>query len=437
MLEKAVGFIKSLGAGNKNKYTGSYSGVKFFIVDSATLSGGHRVVRHEYPLRDEGYSENMGRLMRSWSINALVIGDDHIDKRDALIAAMEAPEPAELIHPYYGSEFVQVESWTCTDSENHGGVSYFVINYTEATKEESPIVADNGLVLLAEAKSSFIDGLIDNFMAAWDIVNAGIELAESVIEFTENIVNGITSVIRGLSGGGKLSGLLSHVMSLKTSIKALINSPKLLAQELTGLLSSFGSSGNKNAKQALYSVITSVRKNQDTSTSNNDVSGRTVTSNTLQQAVETLIISVAVAEIADIVLNETHQTVKQSNQAQSEQTEINGTQTETLEDCEIIMGEISNQLTDIMIKTGDSLWYSSSRHCNSLRQVFITQMQLLLSLLPDAERITLKCTEPALVALYRETGNSKAVRRFCARNGVYHPSFAVGGRIYEVIDNAK
>ncbi|ENS5449009.1 DNA circularization N-terminal domain-containing protein, partial [Morganella morganii] len=31
---------------------GSFRGVPFYIVDDATVSGGRRVVRHEYPLRD-------------------------------------------------------------------------------------------------------------------------------------------------------------------------------------------------------------------------------------------------------------------------------------------------------------------------------------------------------------------------------------------------
>lgn len=432
MLDKAVGFIKSLGAGNAHKYKGSYAGVPFFVVDSATLSGGQRVVRHEYPLRDKGYAENMGRLMRTWSVNVLVIGDDHLEQRDSLIDALETAEPAELVHPYYGTEFVQVESFTCTDSENHGGVSFFSIDYTEAAQDESPAVADNGLVLVSDAKNSFIDGLIDDFVAAWELVEAGVELAESVIEFTDNVVNGITNIIRGLSGAGAF-GLLGKALSLKGSVKSLINSPRKLANELTGLLSSFRSSGNNNARQGLHAVVSDIQRNAEADAPENDTAG----AGTLQNVIETLIVSAAVAEITDIVLSETQQTVRQPERPAPADAPDTARAAETLEDCESAVITINKDLTDIMIKTGDMYWYASARRCNTLRQTFTEQMQLLSEALPAAEKVALRRTEPALVTLYRETGDCKALRRFCARNGVTHPLFVKGGRQYEVIRNEK
>lgn len=434
MLDKALSFIKSLGAGNTHQYKGSYAGVPFLVVDSATLSGGHRVVRHEYPLRDKGYSENMGRLMRTWSVNVLVIGDNHLEQRDRLIEVLEAPEPAELVHPYYGTEFVQIESFSCTDSEAHGGVSFFAISYTEATREESPVVMDNGLALLSDAKGSFIDGLIDDFVAAWELFESGVEFTESVIEFTDNVMTGITNIIRGLSGGNAV-GLIGKALALKASVKSLVDSPRKLASELTGLLSSFRDSENDNARQALYSVVSDVRRNSSTASNETDAPR----GNTPENVIETLIISAAIAEISDIVLSETQQTVRQSAESTTQAaTQQKAPQTtETLEDCEKAIVNVNKELTDIMIKTGDLYWYTSAHRCNALRQVFTEEMQLLSASLPAAIKITLMRTEPALVALYRATGDCKTVKRFCTRNGVIHPIFVRGGRHYEVIDDAK
>ncbi|WP_252120235.1 DNA circularization N-terminal domain-containing protein [Erwinia tracheiphila] len=39
---------------------GSFRGVPFRMIEDTTLTGGRRIVRHEYPLRDEGLTERYG-----------------------------------------------------------------------------------------------------------------------------------------------------------------------------------------------------------------------------------------------------------------------------------------------------------------------------------------------------------------------------------------
>ncbi|EJP3981774.1 multidrug DMT transporter permease, partial [Salmonella enterica] len=45
-----------------------------------------------------------------------------------------------------------------------------------------------------------------------------------------------------------------------------------------------------------------------------------------------------------------------------------------------------------------------------------------------------RTTEPALVTLYRATGDSTQWQRFVRRNGVVHPLFVPGGSVVEVIN---
>lgn len=54
--------------------------------------------------------------------------------------------------------------------------------------------------------------------------------------------------------------------------------------------------------------------------------------------------------------------------------------------------------------------------------------------LPGVTTTTLKRSEPALVALYRVTGNSRQWQRMARRNGVKNPLFVPGGIEVEVID---
>ncbi|EHZ2880594.1 multidrug DMT transporter permease, partial [Salmonella enterica] len=54
--------------------------------------------------------------------------------------------------------------------------------------------------------------------------------------------------------------------------------------------------------------------------------------------------------------------------------------------------------------------------------------------LPGVSSVAVRTTEPALVTLYRTTGNSVQWQRFVRRNGVVNPLFVSGGSVVEVIN---
>ncbi|EEU2032234.1 multidrug DMT transporter permease, partial [Escherichia coli] len=51
--------------------------------------------------------------------------------------------------------------------------------------------------------------------------------------------------------------------------------------------------------------------------------------------------------------------------------------------------------------------------------------------------VTVRTTEPALVTLYRATGNSTGWQRFVRRNGLVDPLFIPGGHSVEVISEQQ
>lgn len=83
----------------------TFRGVAFFV-EVAELSGGRRTVRHEFPLRDTPYIEDLGRRARTFPVEGYVLGDDYLAVRNALIAALEEAGPGELVHPSYGKRRV-------------------------------------------------------------------------------------------------------------------------------------------------------------------------------------------------------------------------------------------------------------------------------------------------------------------------------------------
>ncbi|HDC1985918.1 TPA: DNA circularization N-terminal domain-containing protein, partial [Salmonella enterica] len=96
-MRDATGLKKSGVAGQ-----GTFRGVPFLVYREQRQRGGRRLVKREYPLRDTGSSDDLGRKLRERTFTAIVLGDDRDSQRDALIAALEAPGAGELNHPEFG-----------------------------------------------------------------------------------------------------------------------------------------------------------------------------------------------------------------------------------------------------------------------------------------------------------------------------------------------
>lgn len=79
----------------------SFRGVPF-SVDAGGVEVGRRVQVHEYPQRDKPYVEDLGRATRAFTVRALIVGDDYIQRANKLLEALEQPGAGLLVHPWLG-----------------------------------------------------------------------------------------------------------------------------------------------------------------------------------------------------------------------------------------------------------------------------------------------------------------------------------------------
>lgn len=125
----------------------SFRGVRFHV-DSAVRDSGRRIVSHEFPKRDLGYAEDMGRRAREFTIRAYLIvyphenpNDDpaeavlkkrnYIPQRDVLIRALEVEGPAELELPLLGRLIVVCQRYRITEETKYGGYCVFDLTFIE------------------------------------------------------------------------------------------------------------------------------------------------------------------------------------------------------------------------------------------------------------------------------------------------------------------
>jgi prophage DNA circulation protein len=102
-----------------------------FHVAVAEVSGGRRTVKHEFPGQSLPYVEDLGQKGRDFTVEGYVVGDDYLSLRDALLEALEAEGPGELVHPYHGRRRVAVVNYRVRESSDSGGMAVFSIEFSE------------------------------------------------------------------------------------------------------------------------------------------------------------------------------------------------------------------------------------------------------------------------------------------------------------------
>ncbi len=114
----------------------SFRGVTFHVERGNRISG-RRIVVHEYPKRNEPYSEDMGRHARRFSFTGYLIyhpNNDYVADREDLRVALEDDGPGSLVHPVFcqGGMMAVVERYTMEESNDKGGYTQFEMSFVEA-----------------------------------------------------------------------------------------------------------------------------------------------------------------------------------------------------------------------------------------------------------------------------------------------------------------
>lgn len=80
----------------------SFRGIQFEVTSTGDDIE-RAIVSHEYPYVDGASVEDMGRAPRRISMTAVFYGDNYETELQQLLAALDTPGAAELIHPVFGS----------------------------------------------------------------------------------------------------------------------------------------------------------------------------------------------------------------------------------------------------------------------------------------------------------------------------------------------
>lgn len=230
---------------------GSFRGVKFETFDAEMLFG-RRNVCHEYPLKDDPFTEDLGRKAREYTFNAYVIGGNLLGARNALIKAVEDEEsPGTLIHPTLGSISVYPKDCRIRFDNRAGGIEYFTLNFIEAGKASYPSGGASTSYLSNFFSSSAITSLISHFASTFLTKNLPDFLHDSALTQLVgnplNVSNGnngsFTSLVRSTIASGNFGAENPDYTTLNESLDKLeesattdLDTPETLATNISVII---------------------------------------------------------------------------------------------------------------------------------------------------------------------------------------------------------
>lgn len=256
----------------------AFRGVAFQVVD-ADAEGGRRLVDREFPQRDEGSNEDLGRRKRRYRVRAFVIGDDYGKARNALQDALEARGPGLLMHPFLGQLRVEVESYRLSEQIRKLAMAEFEIQFLEAGAREraypvaNPDTAERArqraaaLYASAEAQAAATVKVAKKPASLLSRLSRQIDsLAAGIRETMQNILPGSPldwEIVRSIDNlTGSVSGAFTDVIGLAGDFVTLYKRfPGVLIGRFQGLAALFAedsSEGRSVQSRARSRAVTAV-----------------------------------------------------------------------------------------------------------------------------------------------------------------------------------
>lgn len=405
----------------------SFRGVEFFV-DSHDASYGRRQATHEYPERDEPYTEDLGRKAREFTVDGYLVGDDYQLARDQLIAEAERPGTGELVHPYLGSLDVQCLGLKVSESRSANRTCTLSLTFIESGQAQYPSSENDAVKTVTTAANGVTDaaeaGFLDRF--------ATDGFPSFVTDIAAGEVAGLAGVLESLAinpagAAQDVAEFFERVTALADQALVLVGNPSGLADQVLAIMGSvrdvFGGRAETTLRaiRAAY-VLTEV------------VAGATPNRRQQQantEALAALVRRTALAEQASAVVVRAEEGVS-PREAVGVPDAVIGFQTR--EEAIAVRDELIDAL-DVEMEDPDATT-AEYQKLNALRAEIVRGVPSPELRLPRVAEVIPRATLPSLVVaygLYEDAGRGSEVAE---RNRAKHPGFLTGGEPLQVVTDA-
>lgn len=219
-----------------NLRTASFRGIEFKVTAHDAVFE-KAVVVHEFPGLNRPFIEEMGQVAKRFEIDAFLVGDDYLDRRDKLIDALLEAGPGQLVHPWLGTKNVHAVASRVRESAEESRMCRIAIAMVEARTTVPPEVRADPASRVESAGRVVFDAAAEDLA---DVV-AGADdrgaLAEGGATAWERIAE--TFATFDLSGPASIAASVrSKIQTIGDGIVALVSAPSDFASAIDALFRS-------------------------------------------------------------------------------------------------------------------------------------------------------------------------------------------------------
>ncbi|EFR5835213.1 multidrug DMT transporter permease [Salmonella enterica] len=467
---------------------GSFRNVPFLIYKEQRERGGRNIVKREYPLRESGGADDLGPKLPAFTFTVIVQGDDAQAQRKALRDALYAPGAGELIHPDYGTLNVLIDNFESRYNVSEQRMVEFTINATPQANDTAPDTQKDTSTALTTKAGGGLNSVFNTLADGWAVVSDNLHDLQAMADTVSEKIDALENTVSSVGIMQDISSFAASFSAMKGNITALITSPLRMAQQFAGVFSGLIALpslpslsllvGKKRARSGgvrtgtgqssvpnagitagvtpagsltapdeavrsqggtqLYQALSAFHDTLVTQDRQRDLNGLTPATQAnirlLQSVLQSAVVLSQVQTAGSLLTIAVAQAATPAGAGATTDTPITVPLLQSAADVQTVSHTLGQSLDAQVLAFSGQGYTRTALALREARLALVEDLTTRGVQLPGVSSVAVRTTEPALVTLYRTTGNSVQWQRFVRRNGVVNPLFVPGGSVVEVID---
>ncbi|EAA9787298.1 multidrug DMT transporter permease [Salmonella enterica subsp. enterica serovar Rubislaw] len=453
---------------------GSFRNVPFLIYKEQRERGGRNIVKREYPLRESGGADDLGPKLPAFTFTVIVEGDDAQAQRKALRDALYAPGAGELIHPDYGTLNVLIDNFESRYNVSEQRVVEFTINATPQANDTAPDAQKDTATALTTKAGNGLNSIFNTLADGWAVVSDNLHDLQAMADTVIGKIDALENTVSSVGIMQDISNFAASFSAMKGNITALITSPLRMAQQFAGVFSglialpslpSLSLLCDKKRNQSggtytgaspagslstpdeavrsqggtqLYQALSAFHDTLVTQDRQRDLNSLTPAAQAnirlIQSVMQSAVVLAQVQTAASLLTIAVAQAATPAGTGATTDTPITVSLLQSAADVQAVSHMLVQSLDAQVLAFSGQGYTRTALALREARLALVEDLTTRGVQLPGVSSVAVRTTEPALVTLYRTTGNSVQWQRFVRRNGVVNPLFVSGGSVVEVIN---
>lgn len=209
----------------------SFRGVEFRVRSENQPTGGRRLIIHEYINSDTVYVEDIGEIPPRFNVDAFVHGSDWLEKRDALVQALNTSGSGRLVLPSFGILEVSALKYSIDQSQTSLGEVRFSLSFAISRRLPGPTTTFKTTEDVFQSGDNARLVLQNVLEDKWEIPKTQNNAQTAIYDWT-SVSNDILTTTQNSLTFGIVGETRTATNNFIINLPSLINSPTTMSQRI-------------------------------------------------------------------------------------------------------------------------------------------------------------------------------------------------------------